>query len=192
MIKSIKNTWALFAVEDNAIGAHLTMIATPLILSFGVTLVLLNFIPFIPAIIIGLLTLIAVAYLMGWNNQDENDLIARRLANTDTSHIYPGEFPHQYLGPKRWIALGRADPDVFLKAILERDPHLRTLPYGDLRKTVEYTYMADTFSARNSSPAIRYVPAFTKGAYPVTHLKPPYDYFVDEKDIEKEISTNES
>lgn len=183
MLKSMKHTWQLFNLEDgNAFGVHLTMIVTPFALAIGVALVLSNFISIIISILFGIATFVAVAYIMGWNNEKENELIERRLATANTSLVYPGQFPYQYVGPKRWIALGRINPDSFLKAVVERDPELSKVPYGDLRQSVEYVYMADTFSPRNQSPAIKYVHSNFPGAYPVTHLKAPYDYFVESKE----------
>lgn len=182
MFKSIKHTWELFNIDDqNPVGAHVTMIATPFILSFGLVLVLVKFFPLFVCILLGIVAFCAVCYSMGWNNRRENELIARRLdKNLNATHIFPGETPHQYTGPRRWIALGRISPEEFISAVIPRDPALKRYSREDLLGMVEYTYMADTFSPRNSSPAIKYVPANTKGAYPVTHLKAPYDYFVEE------------
>lgn len=186
MFNSIKHTWELFSLDEkNPTGDHIVMIATPFILSFGATLVLLKFIPLIASVILGIALFITVSYVMGWNDRYENEMIARRKANTDTSHLYPGEMPRQYVGPKRWIALGRVHPDDFLEAVISRDPDFSKLSRDELRNSIEYAYMADTFSARNSSPALKYVSPTTKGAYPVTHLKPPYDYYVDKKSMEE-------
>lgn len=189
MFKSMKRTWQLFSLEEgNPIGAHLTMIATPLILAFGFALILANFVNIVTSIVAAILVFCLVVYLMGWNNKDENDMIERRLNNVDTSHIYPSLTPHQYVGPKRWIALGRADRDEFLSKVLRKDPFLKNIPYNELKSQVEYAYMADTFSMRNASPAIKYVSENTKGAYPVTHLKVPYDYFIEKKLAAKELN----
>ena len=189
MFKSMKHTWQLFSLEDsNPMGVHLTMIATPLILAFGFALILANFVNIVTSIIAAILVFCLVVYLMGWNNKDENDMIERRLNNVDTSHIYPSLTPHQYVGPKRWIALGRADRDEFLSVVLRKDPFLKNIPYNELKSQVEYAYMADTFSMRNASPAIKYVSENTKGAYPVTHLKVPYDYFIEKKLAAKELN----
>ena len=189
MFKSMKRTWQLFSLEDsNPIGVHLTMIATPLILAFGFALILANFVNIVVCVVAAIFVFFLVAYLMGWNNKDENDMIERRLNNVDTSHIYPTLTPHPYIGPKRWIALGRADRDEFLSQVLRKDPILKKVPYSELKSRVEYAYMADTYSTRNSSPAIKYVSEHTKGAYPVTHLKEPFDYFIEKKLAVKELS----
>lgn len=183
MFKSMKHTWQLFNLEDgNPLGVHLSMIITPFALAIGVALVLSNFINILISVIFGIVTFFTVAYIMGWNNDKENELIERRLATANQCLTYPGQVPHQYFGPKRWIALGKINPDNFLEAVMERDPELRKMPYSEMRKSVEYVYMADTFSPRNQSPAIKYVHSSFPGAYPVTHLKAPYDYFVEQKE----------
>lgn len=181
MIRSLRSTWALFKLEEGSpLGAHIAFIATPFIIAFGVMIMLTSFVPIPISVILGVIVFVIVAYLMGWNTSEENDLIERRMALKDSDILFPTDEPQSYLGPKRWISLGRVDPDTFLEAVIPRDPELKNYNYNDLRSMVEYTYMADTFSARNSKPAIRYVTSNTKGAYPVTHLKAPYDYFVEQ------------
>lgn len=179
MIKSLKLTWNLLSLDSkHPFSSHVSMVAAPLIIAVGVVIFANSFLHIILALVLGALAFISVIYVMSWTTGREQEMIERRL---DTTHLYPAHVPNYYEGAGKWIAFGHMDKKEFAKKVRKADPKLKYLDDKQLIAMVSHSYMIDAYSTRNSTPALKYASSKTKGAYPVTHIKMPYDYYVQER-----------
>lgn len=179
MIKSLKQTWNLLSLDSkHPASSHASMVAAPLVIAVGVVIFVNSFLNIIIALVFGALAFISVVYAMGWSTRKEQEMIERRL---DTKHLYPAHTPNYYEGAGKWIAFGHMNKKEFAKKVRQADPKLKYLDDKQLIAMVSHAYMIDAYSTRNSTPALKYASPRTKGAYPVTHIKMPYDYYVQER-----------
>lgn len=196
---ALRTTWRIFDATSSKSAARaskLAFVLAPVFLGIGLFLIIMDYIPTFPALLLSVGVQILVTYLMVSTTTEQEERLVDKFVHDD----YVPEFdlldtdaiknlalskdfkPYFYQGAGEWVAVGHVSPLSFIDTLQTLDPYLATISDTILLASVEYTHVVNTYSPRNDKAALRFTSPQTRNAYPVTRLRPPHDLYVRTQD----------
>lgn len=194
--KSLRTSWWIFAASKepprSVLFSRITLVISPFLVGLGIGITLHHFIPLIPAILIGMVIFLLIAFVMIQSTPeverrvesylDEENYIDTRKEYHPSALLLPTTEvkPVFYHGVGEWMAVGHVPLKEFINTIQTLDQFVDALEYHQLEELVEYNYAVNTYSPRRRIPVLKLTDQTTPEAYPVTRLRAPYDKYVSE------------